>query len=90
MFRIDYYTNLYNHAISHVCVTFFVIYMKEVYNYLAGRELWNENGTFYIVCGEVCASICNIFYFVRHKCFCKVLGVSFYHADRNSAIPHTC
>ena len=39
MFRIDYYTDLYNHVISHVCVTFVVTDIKVVFNYLSGGEI---------------------------------------------------
>ena len=53
----------YNY-ISHECVTFILIQMKAVYNYLDDRKICHEKWHLYIVCGAVCSRGCTILYYV--------------------------
>ena len=51
----------YDNVIAYVCNTFFIIDVKVVCYYPDNRKLRHEKLYLYIVCGELCDSVCTIF-----------------------------
>ena len=78
----------YDNIIAYSRLTFFVINMKAMINYLAARKFQHGKSHFNFISCSVHASGYTVIYFIRpHLLFIIFCVLSLYHAVGSSAIP---